>query len=63
MNMKCDNDAVAVYTAQVLFGPSNTAYDAYIGYKYTKSTKKIGYRQTYKGTSASFIGIKEIWYR
>lgn len=63
MNTKCSADTVQVLTAQQFFGPSNTAYDAYVGYKYTKSTKKIGYRQTYKGTNAVWLGIREIWYR
>ncbi len=63
LNTTTSADVVTVYTAQQFFGPSNTTYDAYIGYKYTKSTKKIGYRQTFKGTNASWLGIREIWYR
>ena len=63
LNTSCTADTVQLLTAQLFFGPSNTGYDNYIAFKYTKSTKKVGYRQTYKGTNGSWIGIKEIWYR
>lgn len=42
-------------------GSQNYSYSAMVSYQ--KSTKKVGFRQTYKGASESFLTLSEVWYR
>ena len=42
---------------------SSTNWDSSVAFRYDKSSKKVGFRQSAKGTSASFQTLQEIWYR
>lgn len=46
-----------------LFASGDEGYNYSVGLRIDKTTNKLGYRQTYKGTSASYIGLIEVWYR
>ena len=42
---------------------TNDVYNFSVSLRYDKTTHKLGYRQSYKGSSASYQGILEVWYR
>ena len=42
---------------------SNNNYDYSVAFRYDKTNKKVGFRQSAKGSSASFQTLQEIWYR
>lgn len=58
--------ARSIYTKELdlkILATSNDTYNYSVALKYDKTTYKLGYRQTYKGSNASYMGLLEVWYK
>ena len=56
----------SIYTKELdlkILATSNDTYNYSVSLKYDKTTYKLGYRQSYKGSNASYIGLLEVWYK